>query len=85
MSYSIRAILAAGLLVLLPFPGATAGDSRDQSPAKRPPVISNRRRKAQSQAKADQEIPEMDLLKAAREGLVSVPAEGTGDGRMTVA
>ena len=76
MSYLIRAILATGLLVLLPIPVATAGDTRDQPTAKRglshvrsePPEA---KAKASS-AKADQEIPEIDLLEAAREGLVSV-------------
>ena len=43
-----------------------------------------RRRPRQAEAKTDQSIPEINLLEAKRQGLVSVQAEGRGDGRMTI-
>ena len=38
-----------------------------------------------SQQKDDKKVPEISLLDAMRDGLVSVKAEGNGDGRMTLA
>ncbi len=38
----------------------------------------------QRKVNADKSIPELDLLEARRQGLVSVQAEGRGDGRMTL-
>jgi hypothetical protein len=40
--------------------------------------------KRPAEAKTDQNIPEINLLDAKRQGLVSVAAEGRGDGRMTI-
>src|SRR5436309_15337447 len=37
-----------------------------------------------TQVPSEKDLPTYDLLDAARKGLVSVSAEGTGDGRMTV-
>ena len=56
----------------------TVATRTSEPPTKRPPS----RRKAD--AKTDQNIPEIDLLEASRKGLVSVEAEGRGDGRMTI-
>ena len=41
-------------------------------------------RNPERRARTDESIPEIELLEASRQGLVSVQAEGRGDGRMTV-
>ena len=59
-----------------------------KSPRKRGPSKVKSARKPvtadQPPVKADKNVEEMNLLDAMRDGLVSVKAEGTGDGRMTM-
>jgi hypothetical protein len=58
-----------------------AGDSKDKSPSK---SATSKAKADSTRAKTDQPIKQVDLLDAARQGLISVQAEGRGDGRMTV-
>ncbi len=77
MRQSIRplaALIAVGLVILMPLSGALAGDSKDGSRKKADP----------SQTKDMPDTPTINLLDAMRDHLVSVQAEGIGDGRMTM-
>jgi hypothetical protein len=91
MSRSIRAFttfIVGSLLVSLPLTRAAAAGSDDEpqaSPDQSQQQIAPSASEVQnSQAKGDQNVPEMNLLDAMRDGLVSVKAEGIGDGRMTL-
>ena len=91
MSHSLRsstASIVGSLLVLLPLTRAAAGGPPDEP---RPqdggsqPKISTAPNADKSHVKNDaQDVPEMSLLDAMRDGLVTVKAEGIGDGRMTL-
>ena len=80
------ASLAGSLLIMLPLDGWPLDDSKD--PRRRRPTRTRRRRDRahgrKSQGKDAKQVPEINLLEAMRNGLVSVKAEGTGDGRMTL-
>ena len=71
---SLAAIIAGGWVVLMPLSAALAGESKDGSRTKSDPP----------RAKEAPEIPAVNLLDAIRDHQVSVQAEGTGDGRMTM-
>ena len=85
---SVTALCAGGLLAVLPTARPQAMNRRNPAETT---VVASPAKAAKVGAKADQsprkkesEVPEINLLKAARDGLVTVTAEGTGDGRMTV-
>src|ERR1017187_818149 len=92
MRQSIRwftSLCAGSLLGLLPLTVvAQDDDSADLSRAKSVPSqakASKGRAKADKSAvKEDLNAPEINLLSAMRDGLVTVEAEGRGDGRMTM-
>ena len=74
-------LIAVILLFSNPLSRVFADESKEKSPeptTKKSDVTSRR------DVKAPEDVPEMDLLEASRQGLVSVQAEGRGDGRMTV-
>jgi hypothetical protein len=81
------AIVAGSFLVLLPLAVAVADDTTDkpmktgQSKVKsaRKPVTADK-----PPVQNDKNVEEMSLLDAMSDGLVSVTAEGIGDGRMTM-
>ncbi len=83
-----NAIVAGTFVVMLPLPVAAADDSDWQARRKRGSPKSKRARKPvtadQTPVKDDKNVPEINLLDAMRDGLVSVKAEGIGDGRMTM-
>ena len=81
MSPLIRASLAASLIVFLPLGHARGGDDEGKSATKARP---SRPTTAVSQQKSEHLVPEINLLDAARDGQVSITAEGRGDGRMTL-
>jgi hypothetical protein len=77
MRQSIRpwaALVAVGLVILIPMSGAWAGDAKDRPGKKAGPP----------QTKDAPDTPAINLLDAMRDHLVSVQAEGIGDGRMTM-
>ena len=80
MKTFIHAFLATSLLTAVPV-FAGAGDSKDKSPVKPAPPGA---KSDASGVKSEQRVREVNLLDAARDGLISVQAEGRGDGRMTV-
>jgi hypothetical protein len=87
MSHLVRSFTASivgSLLVLLPVSQVGAGGPGDEPPSQ--PKTSAASANAENpQLKSDeQKVPEMNLLDAMREGLVTVKAEGIGDGRMTL-
>ena len=92
MSNSISQHIVTVAVLLLPLASAVASDeSADTSRAKVVPsrseggnVAKARSRAERSEATKDQSVPDVDLLTAVRDGLVSVKAEGRGDGRMTL-
>jgi hypothetical protein len=81
MSQLIRAFAAAGLLVCLPLAQVARGDDKDKSGTSAGPA---RAKLKGSQQKPEQPIHEVNLLDAARDGQVTINAEGRGDGRMTL-
>jgi hypothetical protein len=81
MSHHIHRFLAISLVGCLPFTQAFAGDSKGKSAAKTSP---SRKAAATSQKSSDSDIPEVNLLDAARRGDITVNAVGRDDGRMTV-
>ena len=83
MSYLMRTLLAASLLVLVPLSRGGTDDSNDPASTK-PRDTPSQVKTRESQPNADQKVREVSILDAAREGLVSVKAEGREDGRMTV-
>ncbi len=76
--------LAASLVACLPPSRASAEDTGDKTAGKIPPAISGTKVPSRPQTAGDQEVPELNLLEAMQQGVVSVKAEGRGDGRMTV-
>jgi hypothetical protein len=70
-------VVLAGLAVVAGPRGVSADDAKDRSS-----VSSDLSGTKPAQT---EEVPEVSLLDAVRDGLVSVKAEGLGDGRMTVA
>ena len=80
MSQLIRASLVTGVMVCLPLAHAAAGDKDKFATKARPSPT-----KADgSQKKTEHLAPEINLLDAARDGLISLEAQGRGDGRMTL-
>ncbi len=63
---------------------ATADDSETKNPPKVPSAKSGTKSASTSQVIGDPDTPEFNLLNAMQKGLVSVKAEGRGDGRITV-
>src|SRR5271166_4261128 len=79
-----RSSLAAIVSILL-LSSSVSRASADESNGKADRSASKSAAPTQkSGTKADASIPEINLLEAQRQGLVSVTAEGRGDGRMTV-
>ena len=78
------AFLGAVLITCLPPTHATAQDPGKQTSGNIPSTNSGTRTDSPSQEKRDQEPPEFNLLNAMQQGLVSVKAEGRGDGRITI-
>src|SRR5271169_5954479 len=78
---SFTAFAIGSVLMLLPLSVKAADGSEDQSP---PKTDSAQPKTSQSQSKAEPAVPEIGLLDAAKQGLISVQAEGIGDGRMTM-
>ena len=76
-------IAAIGSLFLLSSPISSV---LADEPAKRPQpsIAESSASSPQGKVNAAQSIPEMNLLEARKQGLVSVNAEGRGDGRMTI-
>src|ERR1700733_3481233 len=81
--------LAGGLVLgLLSFTTAAADDGT--KPAKSPKSTSSalgttsRAKADKTPTKAEEDLPELNLLDAVRDGLVEVNAEGRSDGRMTL-
>ncbi|MGP0064814.1 MAG: hypothetical protein ACLQGP_14600 [Isosphaeraceae bacterium] len=70
----LATLVAIGLVLLMPVQGASAGDSKDRS----------RKKAAPPQSKDSPDTTAINLLDAMRDHLVSVQAEGIGDGRMTM-
>jgi hypothetical protein len=87
-SHTLFALASGVILGLMPLSRVSADDTDKPSPAKK--VTSSKKGdKAHSKAdkasaSSDQDIPELNLLDAVRDGLVAVEAEGKGDGRMTM-
>ena len=82
-------LCAGSLLALLPISvSAQVDESADLSRAKAVPsqakVAKGRAKASKTAVKDDQHAPEINLLNAMRDGLVTVEAEGRGDGRMTM-
>jgi hypothetical protein len=73
--HSLTTFIAVTSVILMPLTGASADDSKDRS----------QRKADRSSADGDTETPALNLLDAMRDRLVSVQAEGMGDGRMTMA
>ena len=86
--HSLVALAAGAVLGLLPLTLASANDSANTSDAKTSSTSSKavkaRSKVDKSQSKAEQDVPETNLLDAVRDGLVTVDAEGRADGRMTM-
>ena len=86
--HSLVALAAGVVLGLLPLTLASANDSANTSDAKTSSTSSKavkaRSKVDKSQSKAEQDVPETNLLDAVRDGLVAVDAEGRADGRMTM-
>ena len=84
MSITIRTQVASfvALLLLLNFVSPVSADGTKDKPE----GVADKSAAATPAAsgKTDQKIPEISLLEAKRQGLVSVQAEGRGDGRMTI-
>src|SRR4051812_31113842 len=74
MYQGVRSWVAAGLMLLIPASGAVGDDSR----------IRSEKKTDQSQTGVEQDVPQVDLLDALRDGLISATGEGIGDGRMTM-
>ena len=75
------ALLAGGLLSV----STTRVLAGPPAPAAATPINASASASASaSAADKEKDIPSYDLLDAARKGLVSVTAEGSGDGRMTL-
>ena len=72
---------SAVLFLCVPRPAVSA-DQPDKKPQRTTKKLTTATQNAD--AKPEQSIPEINLLDAKRKGLVSVQAEGRGDGRMTV-
>ncbi len=85
---STTAFLAGNLLALLPLMAAASDDPQDKAPAKVAPseakAATSPATADNSEQKADKKVAEINLLDAMRDGLVTVKAEGNGDGRMTL-
>ena len=76
----VYTFVAIGLVGCLPLNRTFAGDTNDKSDAKThasKPVADGSRH-------GEADVPEVNLLEAARSGEISVKAEGREDGRMTV-
>jgi len=85
MSRSIRSFAAfatGSALLLLPLVAVAADDGPEGQSL--PKTNGAQSKTSQSQSKAEPAVPEISLLDAAKQGLISVQAEGIGDGRMTV-
>ncbi len=86
--HSLAALAAGAVLGLLPLTLASANDSANTSDAKTSSTSSKavkaRTKVDKSQSKAEQDVPETNLLDAVRDGLVAVDADGRADGRMTM-
>ena len=82
------AFLTTSLLVMLPLTASASDDSKVQPQAQagdaQPTPPTDQATAGNAQAKDDKQVPEINLLDAMRDGLVSVKAEGIGDGRMTL-
>jgi hypothetical protein len=82
----LTALLAGGLLAILPMTWASAQDSKvtkefaAKAGVKAPKTADD----AKNKPGTEREVPEYNLLDAMRENLVSVQAEGIGDGRITM-
>ncbi len=87
-SYTLFSLASGVILGLFPLPQAQADDSAKSSAAKQAPASKkaekSRSKAERASARKDQNIPEQDLLDAVRNGLVTVDAEGKGDGRITL-
>src|SRR5262249_32680263 len=88
---TLIAMCAGSSLVVALLPRAEADDSKNPSNAKIVTSPSRAAKSAKVRAKADKaqskdekDAPEINLLDAVRDGLITVRADGKGDGRMTV-
>jgi hypothetical protein len=84
---SIRLFLAftaVSLLALPPLSRALADEPSDQTEVKAGKAAKAEAATGKNGAKDDEGIPEVNLLDAMRDRMVSVKAEGIGDGRMTL-
>ena len=82
----LTAFLAGGLLAILPMSWASAQDSKVKKESAAKPGVKAPKAAADAKTKSgtEQEVPEYSLLDAVGQKLVSVQAEGIGDGRITV-
>src|SRR5437762_1285102 len=78
------AVIAAGLVGGLSPTRALAKDAPDKARGSVPESRRDGATASPSQGATEQDPPELNLLDARRQGVVSVKAEGRGGGRMTV-
>jgi hypothetical protein len=80
-STRLLTVLMAACVLAVPLSHASAQGSKSTRRAKADKAQS---KVDASQVKGDKDVPEVNLLDAVRKQLVSVQAEGRGDGRMTL-
>jgi hypothetical protein len=84
-STRFRAAFTAGsLLVLLPLTVAASDEPEAAALPQEGNATKNAATAKVNKANDEQKVPEINLLEAMQQGLVSVRAEGIGDGRMTL-
>ena len=80
----VSLFVLAGCIAAPPMMGA-ASAGEDQPPPKNHRLLKSAKKAAVASAKLDDSEPGVSLLDAVRKGQVTVHAEGSGDGRMTLA
>ena len=85
--HSLTILITGGILAFLPIHSASAQDSNSTNKVPASSIAKSAKAAPDAKANAESatEIPEHNLLDAMQKGLVSVQAEGTGDGRITMA
>ena len=88
-SHTLFAFASGAILGLMPLPRASADDTvkpstSNTTKSSTAPKKTDRARSKAEKAASTEDLPELNLLDAARDGLVAIEAEGKGDGRMTM-
>src|SRR5690242_20348874 len=78
------AVITAGLMGSVLLTPALAQDDRDSTRGSVPESRAQKAKASPSRGSTEQDAPELNLLDAMRQGVLSVKAEGRGDGRMTM-